>query len=122
MKKSSNSCFFNLRVASRVLKFNKTLFLVYKLFYLTFCQQNTQNELDEQEQRLQRLHRIGKDIMDGADNSDDVTKEIKAQLQDFDDCWNHVAKRTLEEKEKVRNILVQCYPWTAITDSGDTAE
>ena len=98
------------------------LFLVYKLFYLTFCQQNTQNELDEQEQRLQRLYRIGKDIMDGADNSDDVTKEIKAQLQDFDDCWNHVAKRTLEEKEKVRNILVQRYPWTAITDSGDTTE
>ena len=60
--------------------------------------------------------------MDGADNSDDVTKEIKAQLQDFDDCWNHVAKRTLEEKEKVRNILVQCYPWTTITDSGDTTE
>ncbi|XP_073229199.1 utrophin-like isoform X1 [Porites lutea] len=65
--------------------------------------ENTQNELDEQEQRLQRLHRIGKDIMDGADNSDDVTKEIKAQLQDFDDCWNHVAKRTLEEKEKIMN-------------------
>jgi len=69
----------------------------------SFCQQTTQNELDEQEERLRRLHQLGKDLIEDSGNDDEITKEINAQLQDFDDCWNHVAKRTLEEKEKVRN-------------------
>ena len=46
---------------------------------------------------------MGKDLIEDSGNDDEITKEINAQLQDFDDCWNHVAKRTLEEKEKVRN-------------------
>lgn len=44
--------------------------------------------------------------MEESGRNDEITKEIKAQLKDFDDCWNHVAKRTLEEKEKVRNNIV----------------
>lgn len=65
--------------------------------------ETTQNELDEQEERLRRLHQLGKDLIEDSGNDDEITKEINAQLQDFDDCWNHVAKRTLEEKEKLIN-------------------
>lgn len=43
--------------------------------------------------------------MEESGHDDEITKEIKAQLQDFDDCWNHVAKKTLEEKEKVRSDI-----------------
>lgn len=46
---------------------------------------------------------MGKDLIEDSGNDDEITKEINAQLQDFDDCWNHVAKRTLEEKEKLIN-------------------
>lgn len=63
----------------------------------------TQSELNEQEQRLQRLHQLGEDIIEESDNNDEITKEIKAQLLDFDECWNHVATRTLDEKEKLIN-------------------
>ena len=62
----------------------------------------TQSELNEQEQRLQRLHQLGEDIIEESGNNDEITKEIKAQLLDFDECWSHVATRTLDEKEKVR--------------------
>ncbi|XP_044178177.1 utrophin-like isoform X1 [Acropora millepora] len=63
----------------------------------------TQSELNEQEQRLQRLHQLGEDIIEESGNNDEITKEIKAQLLDFDECWNHVATRTLDEKEKLIN-------------------
>lgn len=63
----------------------------------------TQNELEDQEQRLHRLHQLGEDIIAESGNNDEITKEIKAQLQDFDECWSHVAKRTLDEKEKLIN-------------------
>ena len=69
---------------------------------LSFHQQTTQKELEEQEQRLQKLHQLGKELVEESGRDKETTKEIQAQLQDFDDCWNHVAKRALDEKEKVR--------------------
>ena len=81
-------------------------FLIWFVETQPFYQQTTQNELNEQEERLQRLHQVGEDLMEESGRNDEITKEIKAQLKDFDDCWNHVAKRTLEEKEKVRNNIL----------------
>lgn len=68
--------------------------------------QTTQKELEEQEQRLQRLHQLGEDLIEESGNDEETKKDIEAQLQDFDDCWNHVAKRVIDEKQKVWiNIL-----------------
>lgn len=63
----------------------------------------TQKELEEQEERLQRLRQLGKDLIEDSGRDEETTKEIEAQLQDFDDCWNHVAKRVIDEKEKLIN-------------------
>ena len=63
--------------------------------------QATQKELDEQEKRLQDLQELGKQLIDESGDDEEINKEINAQLGDFDDCWNHVAKRVIEEKEKV---------------------
>ena len=68
---------------------------------MSFHQQSTQKELDEQEQRLQKLRQLGEDLIEESDHDKETTKDIKAQLQDFDDCWNQVAKRVIDEKEKV---------------------
>ena len=77
-------------------------YLIFRINCRFLRQQVTQSELNEQEQRLQRLHQLGEDIIEESGNNDEITKEIKAQLLDFDECWNHVATRTLDEKEKVR--------------------
>lgn len=69
-------------------------------------QQATQKELEEQEERLQRLRQLGKDLIEDSGRDEETTKEIEAQLQDFDDCWNHVAKRVIDEKEKVRKTYI----------------
>lgn len=69
-------------------------------------QQATQKELEEQEERLQRLRQLGKDLIEDSGRDEETTKEIEAQLQDFDDCWNHVAKRVVDEKEKVRKTYI----------------
>lgn len=46
---------------------------------------------------------MGKDLIEDSGSDEETTKEIEAQLQDFDDCWNHVAKRVIDEKEKLVN-------------------
>jgi len=69
-------------------------------------QQATQKELEEQEQRLQKLRQLGEDLIEESDHDKETTKDIKAQLQDFDDCWNQVAKRVIDEKEKVLILLI----------------
>ena len=66
-----------------------------------YYQQTTQKELEEQEERLQKLRQLGEDLIEESDHDKETTKDIKAQLQDFDDCWNTVAKRVIDEKEKV---------------------
>ena len=71
-----------------------------------FHQQTTQKELDEQEMRLQKLRQLGEDLIEESDHDKETTKDIKAQLQDFDDCWNQVAKRVIDEKEKVLILLI----------------
>ncbi|XP_020601123.1 utrophin-like isoform X3 [Orbicella faveolata] len=63
----------------------------------------TQKELEEQEQRLQKLRHLGEALIEESDHDKETTKDIKAQLQDFDDCWNQVAKRVIDEKEKLIN-------------------
>lgn len=76
------------------------------LLILRMYQQATQKELEEQEERLQRLRQLGKDLIEDSGRDEETTKEIEAQLQDFDDCWNHVAKRVIDEKEKVRKTYI----------------
>lgn len=76
------------------------------LSILRMYQQATQKELEEQEERLQRLRQLGKDLIEDSGRDEETTKEIEAQLQDFDDCWNHVAKRVIDEKEKVRKTYI----------------
>lgn len=76
------------------------------LSILRMYQQSTQKELEEQEERLQRLRQLGKDLIEDSGRDEETTKEIEAQLQDFDDCWNHVAKRVIDEKEKVRKTYI----------------
>lgn len=76
------------------------------LSILRMYQQETQKELEEQEERLQRLRQLGKDLIEDSGRDEETTKEIEAQLQDFDDCWNHVAKRVIDEKEKVRKTYI----------------
>ena len=76
------------------------------LLILRMYQQATQKELEEQEERLQRLRQLGKDLIEDSGRDEETTKEIEAQLQDFDDCWNHVAKRVIDEKEKVRETYI----------------
>lgn len=49
---------------------------------------------------------MGKDLIEDSGRDEETTKEIEAQLQDFDDCWNHVAKRVIDEKEKVRETYI----------------
>ncbi|KAL9968901.1 hypothetical protein ACROYT_G021049 [Oculina patagonica] len=65
--------------------------------------ETTQKELEEQEQRLQRLHKLGEELIEESGRDKETKKDIEAQLQDFDDCWNHVAKRVIDEKEKLIN-------------------
>ena len=69
-------------------------------------QQTSQKELEEQEQRLQKLRKLGEDLIEESDHDKETTKDINAQLQDFDDCWNQVAKRVIDEKEKVLILLI----------------
>ena len=76
------------------------------LSILRMYPQATQKELEEQEERLQRLRQLGKDLIEDSGRDEETTKEIEAQLQDFDDCWNHVAKRVIDEKEKVRKTYI----------------
>lgn len=76
------------------------------LSILRMNQQATQKELEEQEERLRRLRQLGKDLIEDSGRDEETTKEIEAQLQDFDDCWNHVAKRVIDEKEKVRKTYI----------------
>ena len=76
------------------------------LSILRMYHQATQKELEEQEERLQRLRQLGKDLIEDSGRDEETTKEIEAQLQDFDDCWNHVAKRVIDEKEKVRKTYI----------------
>ena len=52
------------------------------------------------------LRQLGKDLIEDSGRDEETTKEIEAQLQDFDDCWNHVAKRVIDEKEKVRKTYI----------------
>ena len=75
---------------------------------MSFHQQTTQKELDEQEQRLQKLRQLGEDLIEESDHDKETTKDIEAQLKDFDDCWNHVAKRVIDEKEKVDTTYTYC--------------
>ena len=56
--------------------------------------------------RLQKLRQLGEDLIEESDHDKETTKDIKAQLQDFDDCWNQVAKRIIDEKEKVLMLLI----------------
>ena len=55
---------------------------------------------------MQKLRQLGEDLIEESDHDKETTKDIKAQLQDFDDCWNHVAKRVIDEKEKVLILLI----------------
>ncbi len=77
---------------------------------MSFHCQTTQKELEEQEQRLQRLHKLGEELIEESGRDEETKKDIEAQLQDFDDCWNHVAKRVIDEKEKVR-ASNSCLPY-----------
>lgn len=51
---------------------------------------------------MQRLRQLGEELIEESGHDKETKTDIEAQLQDFDDCWNHVAKRVIDEKEKVR--------------------
>lgn len=55
---------------------------------------------------MQKLRHLGEALIEESDHDKETTKDIKAQLQDFDDCWNQVAKRVIDEKEKVLILLI----------------
>lgn len=55
---------------------------------------------------MQKLRQLGEDLIEESDHDKETTKDVKAQLQDFDDCWNQVAKRVIDEKEKVLILLI----------------
>ena len=58
------------------------------------------------------MQKVGDKIVEDCDNDKRVAKEVKKQLEDFDDCWSGVAKQVIDRKEKVRyqkwNLIFFC--------------
>jgi len=71
---------------------------------------------------LQKLRQLGEDLIEESDHDKETTKDIKAQLQDFDDCWNQVAKRVIDEKEKVLILLILTVFFSCVNTRGHICE
>ena len=63
--------------------------------------QVTQKELEEQDLRLKKLHDLGEKLIGKVGEDSPSAEEIRKQLADFDDCWEQVAKRVIDGKERV---------------------
>ncbi|KXJ23728.1 Dystrophin [Exaiptasia diaphana] len=55
-----------------------------------------QSKLDEQGMKLQDLHKAGDDLLRNVHEKDQTSQDIKHQLDEFDECWNSIAKQVIE--------------------------
>ena len=64
--------------------------------------QGVETELDDQSVRLQALHKAGHDLLVNVDDGDPAVASVRQQLQDFDDCWNDIARQVIGRIQLVR--------------------
>lgn len=67
-----------------------------------------EKQLDEQGLRLQNLHKAGDELLEDVDEHDRASKDIKDQLNEFDECWNSIAKQVIDRIQVVRMFTNSC--------------
>lgn len=46
--------------------------------------------------KLQDLHKAGDELLRDVNHKDQTSQDIKRQLDEFDECWNDIAKQVIE--------------------------